>query len=49
MTLEQLKAQLAQSEVELEEAKAHVYRCDGAIQLLKFQISQLEAAPQVEV
>lgn len=42
ITLEQLKEQLAASEQELEVAKAHVYRCDGAIQILKGLIAQAE-------
>ena len=40
--IDNLKAQLQDAEQELEVAKAHVYRCDGAIQLLKLQIAEAE-------
>lgn len=42
ITLDELKQQLASSEAELEAAKAAVYRGDGIIQLLKFQIKLVE-------
>ena len=42
-SLESLKEQLASTEQELEQARAHVYRCDGALQLLRHLISQAEA------
>ena len=42
LSLESLKEQLVASEAELEQAKSHVYRCDGAIQILRYQISLLE-------
>lgn len=41
--LDKLKDQLATSEHEFEMAKAHVSRCDGAIQVLKHLIAQAEA------
>ena len=42
INLESLKTQLAQTEVELEQAKAHLYRCDGVVQMLKHLIAQAE-------
>ncbi len=44
MEIEVLKDQLSQRELEAEQARAYVYRCDGAIQVLKYLIS-LEEAP----
>ena len=38
-----LKEQLRNTEREMEEAKAHVYRADGAVQVLKHLISIAEA------
>ena len=46
--LDDLKKQLAASEAELEQAKAHVYRLDGAIQMLRHFISDAEK-PDVQV
>lgn len=43
--LETLKTQLATTEAELEQAKAHVYRADGAMQLLKHLIAQQTVTP----
>ena len=40
--IETLREQLATTEQELEHARAHVYRCDGVIQLLKHLIQQAE-------
>ena len=43
---EELRAvveELATTELELENAKSHVYRCDGCIQLLKHLIEQAES------
>lgn len=42
ISLEELQAQLASTEVELERAKAHVHRCDGAVQLLKHFIGEAQ-------
>ena len=42
LSLESLKEQLAAVELEIEQAKAHVYRCDGSIQLLKHLITEAE-------
>ena len=35
LTVDTLREQLATTELELENAKSHVYRCDGCVQLLK--------------
>ena len=43
LSLESLKEQLAAVEQEMEQAKSHVYRCDGSIQLLRHLIKQAEA------
>ena len=43
--IETLKTQLTNTEAELEQAKAHVYRADGAIQLLKHLIAQQTDTP----
>lgn len=50
LTLDELKEQLAQTEAELEASKAHVYRCDGAIQVLKhlIELAQTETEPSKE-
>ena len=40
LTLETLREQLTATELELEQAKAHVYRADGSIQLLRYLISE---------
>ena len=48
LELEQLQTQLASTETELEQAKAHVYRCDGALQMLKHMIAQIKAATSQE-
>jgi hypothetical protein len=48
ITLESLKEQLVASENELEQAKSHVYRCDGATQLLKHLIQQAETPEKPE-
>ena len=42
LTVETLREQLASTELELENARAHVYRCDGAIQVLKHLITVAE-------
>lgn len=42
ISVEDLKKQLAATESELEQAKAHVYRSDGAIQVLKHFIADAE-------
>ncbi len=42
ITIESLREQLAATEIELEQAKAHLYRCDGSIQLLRHLISEAE-------
>lgn len=42
LSLESLKEQLKSVEAEQEGAKAHLYRTDGVIQLLKHQITSLE-------
>ncbi len=43
MTLDDLKKQLDSTEAEFEAAKAHVHRCDGAIQVLNHFIADEEA------
>lgn len=48
ITLEELKQQLLSSENELEAAKSAVYRGDGIIQLLKFQIKMIEDKAQAQ-
>ena len=48
MNLEQLIKQLEASEAELEQAKAHVYRVDGAVQMLKHLIGQFQEPEQKE-
>lgn len=40
ISLEELQAQLTATEVEFDRAKAHVHRCDGAVQLLKHFIEE---------
>jgi len=40
--MDDLKAQLAATEAEMEAAKAHLYRCDGALQVLKHLIAESE-------
>ena len=42
INVESLREQLKASEVELEEAKAHVYRCDGVIRMLQHLIAEAE-------
>lgn len=42
ITRQELVDQLAHTEVELENAKSIVYRCDGVIQLLKHLISEID-------
>lgn len=42
ISIEVLKDQLAKSEQEHEIARSYVYRCDGAIQILKHLISLAE-------
>ena len=42
VNVDALREQLAETEVEFEQAKAHLYRCDGSIQLLKHLIAQAE-------
>lgn len=42
LDLESLKKQLAETELEFEKARAHMYRCDGVVQLLKYQITEAE-------
>mgnify|MGYP001562868096 FL=1 len=42
LTVETLREQLATTEQELENARAHVYRCDGCIQLLKHLLTLAE-------
>lgn len=43
MTREELVQQIAACEAEQENAKAVVYRCDGALQLMKFMLAKLDA------
>ena len=48
-SLESLRKQLAETEAEWEQARAHLYRCDGAIQLLRHLIAESEKpAEEVE-
>lgn len=42
ISLEELKEQLKASEIEFEHAKAHIYRVEGTIQLLKHFIVEAE-------
>ena len=49
MTIENLKAQLAQTEREFEEVRAHLYRCDGVIQYLRHAIDNYPAAETPEI
>lgn len=42
VTLETLKAQLAQFEAQIKEAEANLYRLDGASQVLKHLIAEEE-------
>lgn len=42
INVESLREQLATTQAEFEEAKAHVYRCDGTIKLLLHLIAQAE-------
>lgn len=44
MTLDELKAQLAETENQHEAAKAVVYRTDGAVQMLRHIIAETESA-----
>ena len=48
ITKESLEKQLNAAENDLEAAKAQVYRCDGIIQFIKHQLSQLDEAEQAE-
>lgn len=48
VAIDTLKQQLLSTENDLEQAKAAVYRCDGAMQLLKHLIAEAEAVPVVE-
>ena len=48
MELDTLVKQLEAAEQELEVAKSHVYRTDGAIQLLKHLIKQYHTEPEKE-
>lgn len=48
ISLEELQSQLASTEIELEHAKSHVSRCDGAIQLLKHFIKEAQSAQAKE-
>ena len=43
MNLDDLKKQLENTELELEQAKAHTHRCDGAVQVLRHFIKELES------
>lgn len=46
VSISELETQLAHTEQELELAKSHVHRCDGAIQLLKHLIEGAKKASQ---
>lgn len=48
MKLDELKAQLATTENDMEQAKAAVYRCDGAIQILQHLIKEEQEIDVVE-
>lgn len=48
MTIDDLKEKLAVYEQHLETAKAQVYRLDGVINFLKFELEQLEKTEQPE-
>ncbi len=41
--LDTIRQRLTSTEAELEQAKANVYRCDGAIIVLKHLLTELEA------
>jgi chromosome segregation ATPase len=43
MDLESLRKMFDETQKEYEEAKAHVYRCEGVIKLLVHQIQHAEA------
>lgn len=45
LSLDTLKEELAKLDGEFEQAKAHVSRCDGASQMLKFLITKAESLP----
>lgn len=42
--VESLRKQLQETEREFEEARAHLYRCDGVIQYLRHKIAEAEAS-----
>lgn len=42
ISVEELNEQLESAQLELEAAKAHVYRCDGAIQALEHILKTIE-------
>lgn len=48
MNIDTLKKQLKSTETEFEQAKAHAYRCEGVIELLKHLIAA-EPAENEEV
>lgn len=43
LTIQDIRDRIAQVEQEFEAAKSHVFRCDGALQVLRHQLAQLEA------
>lgn len=49
MTVDDLKAQLAETEKEFEETRARLYRCDGVIQFLRHAIANYPAAETPEI
>lgn len=48
LNIDKLKKQLSDTEAEMEQVKAHLYRCDGAVQTLKHLIAQAEAPEEAE-
>jgi hypothetical protein len=46
MDIEALRKMLQDTELEFEQAKAHIYRCEGVIKLLQHQIYLLENPPK---
>lgn len=42
---DQIVSQIAETEIEYEEAKAHTYRCEGALKTLQHMLAQLDAVP----
>lgn len=48
ITKDELQKQIVATEAELEQVKSHLYRCDGAIQVLKHLLKTFDKADEVD-